>query len=188
VADLRSTGTVDTRIYTNAGFKAPGQKGLAINSDYDSLYTDNSGSDAMYGGRIFELSDKKKQHVGSANYYSRDLSFAHPCSVMSLVKGHKDWTENFGKQLFLWDDLAREVKVLSLTYPEGADTFHNVAHRFFSFADAEVGAAIDMDVDKLEEGKVQIVYVLHSGGIIEITRSYNDLAGEWKVTSQTLMY
>lgn len=90
--------------------------------------------------------------------------------------------------MFLWDDLTREVRRLSLAYPEGADTFHNVSQLYYSFADTSVGSAIDLEVGKLTGKDDQLVYVLHGAGISEIARAYDSASGTWQVTSHSFKY
>ena len=51
------------------------------------LYSDNSASDAEFGGRIFSFGalDGARNIAGTVNYYSQLITFANPVSVQALT-------------------------------------------------------------------------------------------------------
>ncbi|MFH1153806.1 MAG: carboxypeptidase regulatory-like domain-containing protein [Pseudomonadota bacterium] len=107
-------------------FMKPGQSGLAIDSQGD-LFTDNAASDASYGGRIFRFGGLASPNygtrilVGSVNYFSQLVNFAHPASVQQLICGAKE-------ELFVADALSKTVKRIGLKDSDIANAGHNVGH------------------------------------------------------------
>nr|MBP7149824.1 carboxypeptidase regulatory-like domain-containing protein [Acidobacteriota bacterium] len=127
--------------WTDPGFMLPGQIGLAIDENFN-LYADNAASDTAYGGRIFRYvgyrrpdedafapayaagTEKSKQHVGSVNYYSRDIQRAQPAMVQQVVVGP---AANYGQDLFIADSDKNRITRLPVHLVEqvaNVDTWH----------------------------------------------------------------
>ncbi len=164
-ADMPSSGTGSIFRYdgktaqigefSRPGFKTPGQAGLAIDSNFN-LYTDNSASDADYGGRLFRIKGFRqdadgaytplypspqytdgKDHskdavpgrlfVGSVNYYSQLISRANPVVVGQTIMGKKE-SDQMGEQLFVAEVLTNTIKKVAVQSPEinNWDPWHTV--------------------------------------------------------------
>ncbi len=149
--------------WRQAGFKEPGQHGLAIDR-YENLYTDNAASDATYGGRIFRFDqpDGGRTFVGTINYFSQMLMYANPVVSGPMVFGWRD--------LYVWDDLSREVKAVPVS--EDWDVYRRVGKPYAKLDDATGGAAIDMEYQN-------DVYVLRLNQITRISRAVDPTTGEW---------
>jgi hypothetical protein len=149
--------------WVQAGFKMPGQHGLAID-EYGNLYSDNKASDDAFGGRIFQFSqpDGAREFVGSINYFSQLLMFANPVASGPMCFG---W-----KTLFVWEDMsrdAREVDVLA-TY----DPYRRVGQPYVNLTDTPGGPAIDMEYDGG-------LYILQLNQISEIIRPIDPNSGNY---------
>jgi hypothetical protein len=105
---IKDGGTGDRSIFAYADFKAPGQRGLSIDKA-GALYSDNSASDAQYGGRVFKFTSTAREFVGSLNYFSRDLMFANPVAAGPMDMGPGE-TMNSPEDVYVVDELARWVK------------------------------------------------------------------------------
>ncbi len=107
-------------------FKEPGAVGLAIDSR-GSLYTDNSASDALYGGRIFSFraQDGQRDLAGTVNYFSQLLMFANPVAVQSLLVAPGPG----GESLYIADAQNQRVTRMMLpqNFPVGVSTARNVS-------------------------------------------------------------
>lgn len=103
-------------LFAQANFKAPNQVGLAIDIRGD-LYTDNSASDAEFGGRIFKFDSQTgaRTLAGSTNYYSLLIQFANPVSVQSMVAARGP----YGEQLFIADSLNQRITSMTLPWNTG---------------------------------------------------------------------
>jgi hypothetical protein len=153
-------GTRSTFAYTNFGNpKQVGiaQVGLAIDSN-DDLYTDNSASDSQFGGRIFQFPQfcvpECRVFVGSVNYFSLDLSFAHPASVSCMTIGPKG-------DLFVVDEITRTVKRIPINAP--IHPSHRCGRTYFNIPDGGGERIIDMTFD--EE---KTLYLLDSIRILKV--------------------
>jgi hypothetical protein len=100
-------------VFAAHNFMAPGAAGLAIDSR-GFLYTDNSASDARFGGRIFSFDRETGQrtHVGNTNYYSFLLQNAHPVSVQSLLVA----SSPRGEALYIADATSQRITLLTLPW------------------------------------------------------------------------
>ena len=80
-------------LFSKPGFMIPGQVGLALDTNGD-LFMDNAASDPFYGGRMFRVRGAtspgagQRDFIGSVNYYSLLLQFAHPTMVQQLAFGY----------------------------------------------------------------------------------------------------
>ncbi|HDM76407.1 MAG TPA: hypothetical protein ENG51_08050 [Deltaproteobacteria bacterium] len=162
--------------HIDVGFKEPGQKGLAMD-DQENLYTENSASDMLFGGRIFKFPlEGGKIFVGSINYFSRMLSFAHPTSAGPMDFGpepeHLDTTKP--EYLYIWDNLAGSVKAVPVH--EENDPFHRVGHVFVSSI-SDHGPVIDM------QWQNKRLFLLQSDRIVEVIRQQNPTTGTWETVS-----
>jgi len=98
----------------SCGFKDPYQVGIAVDS-HGHIYSDNSASDAMFGGRIFRWKPYtlERELFGSVQYFSQLLMYARPCAVQGLTSG---WVGN-GEKLFIADLYSNMI--LALEIPPG---------------------------------------------------------------------
>lgn len=98
-------------LWTETGFKAPGQVGLAADGK-GNLYSLNANSQEQFGGRIFRFDkDKNRVHSGQVNYYSQQINVAHVSDVVAM-------TCNPAGDLYVADNYDRMVKLVptSATY------------------------------------------------------------------------
>ncbi len=96
----------------SCGFKDPYQVGLATDF-HGNIYSDNSASDAMFGGRIFRWKpySLERELFGSVQYFSQLLLYAKPCAVQGLTSG---WVGS-SEKLFIADLYSN--KILELEIP-----------------------------------------------------------------------
>ena len=87
--------------------------GLAIDQ-FGHLYTDNVASNAKFGGRVFRFKypSGEREFVGSVNYYSQLLQFAHATSVSDMAVAPSPE----GESLFILEDM--EQRIMKMTLPE----------------------------------------------------------------------
>ncbi|BCS34834.1 hypothetical protein TBR22_A40600 [Luteitalea sp. TBR-22] len=106
-------GAAGAETFAAHNFAAPGAAGLAIDSR-GFLYTDNSASDARFGGRLFSFDRETGQrtHVGNTNYYSFLLQNAHPVSVQSLLVAPSPR----GEALYIADATSQRITLLTLPW------------------------------------------------------------------------
>lgn len=101
-------------------FKVPGAVGLAVSGD-TSLYTDNSASDAQFGGRVFRFStlNGARDLAGTVNYFSQLLMFANPVSVQAMTIASGPFGTNLTnvheESLFIAD--AQNQRITRMTLP-----------------------------------------------------------------------
>lgn len=115
---VRANG--EARRYAVPNFKAPGAVGLAI-SGSGTLYTDNSASDAQFGGRIFSFAPTTgaRDLAGTVNYFSQLLMFANPVSVSAMTVATGPFGANlsnfYEESLFIAD--AQNQRITRMTLP-----------------------------------------------------------------------
>ena len=104
--------------FVDAGFKAPYQGGLAVDSN-GSLYTDNKASDDSYGGRIFsfQAGTGARQLAGSTTYYSQMLMYAKPANVATLTYG----VDSQGECIYIADAMDQTIKRLAINTGQSTD-------------------------------------------------------------------
>jgi hypothetical protein len=123
--------------FVNTGFKAPGQKGLAVDS-WGNLYSDNSASDSQFGGRLFRFAPGgSRDFTGTVNYFSQLLMYANPASVGPMCIG-------LNGDLLVSESLSRRILAVpvSATY----DPYRRVGQPFFTLPDSVPGPVIDLEV------------------------------------------
>jgi hypothetical protein len=116
--------------FVDAGFKAPYQGGLAVDSN-GSLYTDNKASDDSYGGRIFsfQAGTGARQLAGSTTYYSQMLMYAKPANVATLTYG----VDSQGECIYIADAMDQTIKRLAIN--TGQSTDRNVGQIYAQSSD-----------------------------------------------------
>jgi hypothetical protein len=123
--------------FANTAFKAPGQKGLAVDN-FGNLYTDNSASDSQFGGRLFRITPAgSREFTGTVNYFSQLLMYANPVSVGPMCMG-------LSGDLLVSEGLTRRILrvPVSATY----DPYRRVGQGFFTLPDTVPGPVIDLEV------------------------------------------
>lgn len=118
----------EINLATESGFKAPYQLGLAIDQD-GNLYTDNGASDERFGGRLFRFHKKTmgRSLIGSVNYYSQLLGYAHPVMVQAMAVGPSP----AGEALYIADAMGN--RIMRLAMPESlpfTDMSRNVSQPY----------------------------------------------------------
>jgi hypothetical protein len=110
--------------FAYANFKMPGPIGLAADSVGD-LYSDNSASDAEFGGRVFSFTayNGARNLAGTVNYYSQLIQFAHPVQVQAMAAG----PGFFGEELFIADAMNQRITRMQLPRTPGVNTSRNVS-------------------------------------------------------------
>jgi hypothetical protein len=115
--------------FVNPNFRTPFQAGLAIDLRGD-LYTDNSASDAEFGGRLFSFKHNTGERllVGTTNYYSQLITFANPVAVQQMLVAFGP----YGEDLFIVDSLNQRITRLMLPwrFPPGVTTQRNVSQDY----------------------------------------------------------
>lgn len=125
-------------LYGVPNFKTPGSAGLGISGD-GTLFTDNSASDAQFGGRVFSFAPLTgaRDFAGSVNYFSQLLMFANPVAVQAMVVAAGPFSSNLNiheESLFIADALNQRVTRMTLprSLPAGATTVRNVSQPWVS--------------------------------------------------------
>jgi hypothetical protein len=113
--------------FAYANFKTPGPIGLAADSLGD-LYSDNSASDAEFGGRIFSFAayNGARTLAGTVNYYSQLIQFANPVQVQALTIGNGF----YGEELFIADAQNQRITNMRLPRSPGVNTNRNVSQPY----------------------------------------------------------
>ncbi len=135
------------QLFVNTHFKDPHQVGLAIDSA-GNIYSDNSASDAKFGGRIFRWNENGvRQLFGTVNYFSQMLGYSKPCAVQSMVTG---WAGE--EKLFITDLYEGVLKELVIP-PKGlpSNVNHHVAQTLVKEPSIEVNNKTSMCVNGFGE-------------------------------------
>jgi hypothetical protein len=113
--------------FAYANFKMPGPIGLAADSVGD-LYSDNSASDAEFGGRVFQFAayNGARTLAGTVNYYSQLITFAHPVQVQAMAIGFGF----FGEELYIADAQNQRITRMQLPRTPGVNTNRNVSQPY----------------------------------------------------------
>ena len=160
--------------YASIPFKAPGQKGLGIDRN-GNLFTDNSASDAEFGGRIFRFaaSNRAMEFTGSVNYFSQLLMFANPVSVTQMVAGPDNDT-GIKDDLYVFDAMSREVKRVPVN--ASYDTYRRVGLPYYRYDQSDSGSPIDLDVQTDNYGG-GMLYLLDSNSVKGILLGQKSIPG-----------
>lgn len=142
--------------FAYANFKMPGPIGLAADSVGD-LYTDNSASDAEFGGRVFQFAADSgaRTLAGTVNYYSQLIQFANPVQVQAMTIG----PGFYGEELFIADAQNQRITNMRLPRSPGVNTSRNVSQPYatsplFQFGPSTalaVNASLGVAVTQLNE-------------------------------------
>lgn len=109
-----------TTVVAQPNFKAPGAIGLGISGN-GTLYTDNSASDAQFGGRVFSFNplNGARTLAGTVNYFSQLLMFANPVAVQAMTVASGPFGSNLTtvheESLFIAD--AQNQRITRMTLP-----------------------------------------------------------------------
>lgn len=154
--DLDGVGNQRRRSFAYPDFDTrhgAGPKGMAVDAS-GNLYSENSASDASYGGRVFQFRqpDAVREFVGSLNYFSRDLMFAHPTLAGPMDMG-PNWLSPYGPELlYVTDELNRNVRTIPVL-SEG-DPWHHCGE---VWADLPALGGQSVDLETTPGGDVHIL-------------------------------
>lgn len=160
----------DITDFANAGFKAPYQIGLGIDS-IGNLYTDNAASDMQFGGRIFKFDGNTtaRSFIGTTNYYSFLLQYAKAAMVQAAVIG----PSQYGQALYIADGLSNSINQLRLpeSLPEGMDLSRNVSQPYaqsslFNFG-PNTAMAFRGDGTMLVTNNDNLLFIPAGGGTVD---------------------
>ncbi|NOT46040.1 MAG: hypothetical protein HOP14_15685, partial [Acidobacteria bacterium] len=100
--------------FASPNFKTPNQAGLAVDG-LGNVFTDNSASDAQFGGRVFMFDRQSgaRQLAGTVNYYSFLLQHANPVSVQAMHIAHGG---GLGDILFIADGLNQRITQMTIPF------------------------------------------------------------------------
>ncbi|RMF84620.1 MAG: hypothetical protein D6736_18935, partial [Nitrospinota bacterium] len=122
----KTTPTGETTTFTEPGFSGP-QVGLAIDKN-GNLYTENSSSEAKFGGRLYQFRqpDGRRSFVGTVNKYSPILDRGNPVSVSAIAVGPPLQGASGGfvpGDLFVAENLEQTIRRIptSIIPPEGIE-------------------------------------------------------------------
>lgn len=144
---------------------------IAVDSQ-GRVYLENFNSNEAFGGRVFRYAGipAEREHVGSVNYYSQTLMYAHPAAPIAMEIGDaRDASGNVVEDLFLvnkdlgvyFDAGRRPVhRVLRLmihqldtvpAYANGQNRNRLVAQPWAEHPDFRFDGAADLEVDARSE-------------------------------------
>ena len=169
-----NTGLAEPKEFVNTSFKAPGQKGLAVDIA-GNLYTDNAASDSQFGGRLFKFTPSgTREFTGTVNYFSQMLMFANPVVVGQMCMGPND-------DLLVSEGLSRQIRrvPVNATY----DPYRRVGLPYYTLPASMSSQIIDMEMQQSSG----TLFLLNGYGITAVP--YNPatdaagIASGWSVKS-----